>query len=72
MKKIVAMVVIAAMLFAAVHVCAAGENNKAAFELQSLGILIPGEDGDFALSREVTRAEFVAMIVRTLDMESTV
>lgn len=72
MKRIVAMVMAAVMLFAAAHVCAAGENNKAAFELQSLGILIEGEDGDFALSREVTRAEFAAMIVRTLDMESAV
>ena len=72
MKKLVAMVLAAAMVFAAVSVTAAEGNTKAAFELQSLGILIPGEDGDMELEREVTRAEFSAMIVRTLGMEEVV
>lgn len=69
MKKGIAMIIAVVMLLSAAQASAAGENTKAAFELQSYGILIPGEDGDFALTREVTRAEFAAMVVRTLDME---
>ncbi len=69
MKRVVAMVTAVLMMLAAAGVSAAGENTKAAFELQSLGILIPGDDGDLALERELTRAEFSAMIVRTLGME---
>lgn len=74
-KKCLSAILIFGMLFgtcaaADADVNAADTSNSVLFDLVSLGIVKGDENGDYHLDRPVSRAEFAAMMVRTLHYPS--
>ncbi len=65
-KKLLVMVLAVGMLAGMFPVLAAEVSQRALFDVVSLGILEGDENGDYQLDSKVTRAEFAAMMVRTL------
>ncbi len=71
MKKLCSLIVMLAVLmqctaFAAVN----GTVQRAVDDLAGLGIMTGDETGDMMLEKQLTRAEFSALIVRALNMEA--
>lgn len=65
-KKIVAAVLAAGLLAGTFPAFAAEVSQKALFDVVSLGIIEGDENGDYQLDSKVTRAEFAAMMIRTM------
>lgn len=62
--------VVAFTLLPAYVAMAADSIDAAAFDLQSLGIMTGDENGDLNLDANLTRAEFAAITVRLMDLET--
>ncbi len=77
LKKVLALVVALTMVlgtvaFAFTDVDTENDAYTAVQTLSSLGILNGYEDGTFGPEKDITRAEFAAVVCRALDMESSV
>lgn len=61
--------ILAFTMFVGISANAAASESNEVFDLLSLGIIVPNEDGQFIMSAPVTRAEFAAMVVRLMEYD---
>ncbi len=70
-KKILSLMLCIVLLLANIYsVSAASDLDSAVFRLEALGILLGDENGDLQLDKELTRAEFTAILVRMLGIDT--
>lgn len=70
-KRLILVIMAMVMTFAAaISPIYAADMDEIVFELNTLGIMQGDETGDFQLDKPVTRAEFAAIAVRMMNMES--
>lgn len=69
MKKLISLVLSLVILCCALPVLASTAEEKALFDVTSLGIMKGDENGDLQLDKSLTRAEFATIILRLTQMD---